>query len=785
LYTNQALAESEFSISSHDYEKTDNFGGMFLPSNEISIGINETKQISFKINPLKDFKEVNIAIIPFNELQHISGITTWTGTVNEGNEIKLTFELGVDINIDSFVVASVKSPNGEESIYYLHIIPPTEQEILYEPRKMQIIEPSQSNVFSSPSSVPRAAGGFITVQGTFLYNSLNPDTLQFEFKPMREVEVTLYDEEPLNQFTVVATGKTDDNGFISFFVSNDDGLFQDGLDVLLGIKAENVAARVIDPNSGPYESFTSIVSNVPDGGVVNYGTASPSSDQTNFAHLAADMALEERRWIADKVGFTRSQIDIEFPHSDTSPLFTWNQGGSFNEIHLPAQNIRAWDEFTMFHEYGHAVMYSAYGTSPPLGSGPGGGTAHFIYDESSFEFAMNEGWAEFMQAAVKNRPDKLAGVNIDTPYCILQGGCFGDIETNDFYNWFGSGDFDGDIVEGSIASIFWDILDFGSGDDDNISFGSETISFSRIWTVISLDNPTSINQFYTGFTSRFGLTTNLCNIYWNYGINKDTSLPSNPSSPTFSHSTGVWSSDNTVEVIWAGASDDCSGVQGYSRDFTTNQFTIPQETLELTGIFSTSQPLTSDPNWWFHLRTVDNAGKWSSGTLHVGPFFIDVTSPIVTITSPTDGDNVGDSFSVTWTGTDNHSGINHYEISLDSQPFVNKGTATSHSFSGISTGPHTVTVKAVDNVGNFQTDSINLENIPVPCSLPPPSGNWVIQSSCELQSSATVNMGDVIVKFDSVLTILSGVTLDIDFTQFNITIESGSGVLIKSGGKIT
>jgi len=43
----------------------------------------------------------------------------------------------------------------------------------------------------------------------------------------------------------------------------------------------------------------------------------------------------------------------------------------------------------------------------------------------------------------------------------------------------------------------------------------------------------------------------------------------------------------------------------------------------------------------------------------------------------------------------------------------------------------------------------------------------------------------VIIQNISVMTIQNGVTLDFDFSQFNITVESGSGVLIKAGGKIT
>jgi len=82
-----------------------------------------------------------------------------------------------------------------------------------------------------------------------------------------------------------------------------------------------------------------------------------------------------------------------------------------------------------------------------------------------------------------------------------------------------------------------------------------------------------------------------------------------------------------------------------------------------------------------------------------------------------------------------------------------------------------------NNLGNFIGN-------PVRNNVPPSSGGWIISVNCTLGLSAT-SAGDVLVRQNSVLTIPAGLTLDIDFTQFNLTVESGSGVLIESGGKIT
>lgn len=68
--------------------------------------------------------------------------------------------------------------------------------------------------------------------------------------------------------------------------------------------------------------------------------------------------------------------------------------------------------------------------------------------------------------------------------------------------------------------------------------------------------------------------------------------------------------------------------------------------------------------------------------------------------------------------------------------------------------------------------------------IPPISGDWTITSTCTLGSNVNPP-GNVFVTNNSVLTIPNGMTLGIDFASKKLSISSGSGVLIKPGGKIT
>ncbi len=103
-------------------------------------------------------------------------------------------------------------------------------------------------------------------------------------------------------------------------------------------------------------------------------------------------------------------------------------------------------------------------------------------------------------------------------------------------------------------------------------------------------------------------------------------------------------------------------------------------------------------------------------------------------------------------------------------------------------GTYSIYYNSVDASGNSATQVVRTVNvieatIPTLCA-PPDSGDWIITDSCTVNTNATATR-NVIVQNDSILSIPSGITLNIDFAAFNLTVQSGSGVLIKSGGTIT
>lgn len=103
----------------------------------------------------------------------------------------------------------------------------------------------------------------------------------------------------------------------------------------------------------------------------------------------------------------------------------------------------------------------------------------------------------------------------------------------------------------------------------------------------------------------------------------DGTPPENATATSTSHQPFVPSSDNTIDVALSGASDLESGVAGFSYAFDQTPPVQPDEVVDAGWQTQavTSPPL-ADGEWWFHLRTVNQAGVWS-GHNAIGPFQID------------------------------------------------------------------------------------------------------------------------------------------------------------------
>ncbi len=197
----------------------------------------------------------------------------------------------------------------------------------------------------------------------------------------------------------------------------------------------------------------------------------------------------------------------------------------------------------------------------------------------------------------------------------------------------------------------------------------------------------------------------------------DGTAPVNPTVFSTSHTVSVWSTDTTVDLDISGATDNLSGVDGFSIVWDTNATTTPDTTKDIEeGTTSvTSSSLAAGDSHYFHLRTVDNAGNWSAA-VHVGPFFIDGEAPAAPgLTSPADGalvaasglvlnwGDVADSFNnpVTYYYQSSFSNAVGANNALSSPIYTSGAMSASEiNASGSANGTYYWQVRACDALGN-------------------------------------------------------------------------------------
>ncbi|RLG58197.1 MAG: hypothetical protein DRN95_04725, partial [Candidatus Hydrothermarchaeota archaeon] len=484
-------------------KQDDPFKGSFVGSQ--TPYLNQVSQITFSVTPEEDMSNSTIKFFLPPDVELVEGDLEWHGDLKEDQQLSLDLLINVtekvEQNIKAEALAYIDGIRIVRSYYFpISTMDEAAPSLITEPKETLIMQTMAKSISlgSQPSSVSSnlESLGYITVIGKFYY--VNEDG---GYSPMRHVYTELWDSEA-GPDEYLGYDYTDDDGNFYYYVNNDDGWLQDGRDVYVKAWAYSNATKTTTDGDAQYVVVTSIKSDVPDG-TVDFGSMYPTS--YSEAWQAVDAAWSEYIWINRQVGWTRSRVHIKWP-SGTWPTYSWTYNTGTGEItgqwmKLPDKSTAGWDHVTVHHEYGHAVMIEAYGTNhynlPSSGSYP----SHWVYMESDEGFATIEGWAEFMQCVVDNDPNNLQGWGQN-------------IETNDWYNKQDSGDFDGDIIEGSFASILWDIFD--PANDDGLNMG-----FDEIWTIMLNDRPGSIHDVWDGWFDRnYGHAQDMGQIYWNYGVNK-------------------------------------------------------------------------------------------------------------------------------------------------------------------------------------------------------------------------------------------------------------------------
>jgi len=218
----------------------------------------------------------------------------------------------------------------------------------------------------------------------------------------------------------------------------------------------------------------------------------------------------------------------------------------------------------------------------------------------------------------------------------------------------------------------------------------ENPSTAKAWTLTSGDGQKTV--YYQVKDNAGLISTTLSDT-----ITLDTKPPSG--SVTMAGDSAYANTTSLTLTLLAG--DATSGVarMRFSHD---NSAWTPWEAYSASKTWTLT---TGDDQKTVYVQYIDAAGLISES--YSDTIILDTTAPTITITSPGLGYEIKSStVRVTWTCSDVTSGTSYCEIKIDDDSWINVGTDTVHTFTGVNDGTHTVNVKVYDKAGWSSIDSV-------------------------------------------------------------------------------
>ena len=172
-----------------------------------------------------------------------------------------------------------------------------------------------------------------------------------------------------------------------------------------------------------------------------------------------------------------------------------------------------------------------------------------------------------------------------------------------------------------------------------------------------------------------------------------------PTKPTITNSSnGNWTANNVTVTVTS--TDAGSGIDRYewyeNREWTTRDLSTENGVGTIT--------FTADRNTTIQFRAIDKAGNVSE--IATTPVKIDTKTPTVTLSTTTTTTN-----SITVIANASAaSGISKYEYSIDGGSYVT-GSGNTYTFTNVTSGNHTLSVRVTSGVGKTATTSITKSTV--------------------------------------------------------------------------
>jgi hypothetical protein len=320
--------------------------------------------------------------------------------------------------------------------------------------------------------------------------------------PVRGATVQLAERVVRGGFTVedireVVTSATDGTyAFADVPALNADGSIRN---YRVNVVMRHNAFNIVDSRGAIYKRTTAWTPAVPGSAFELNVEWDIASGRSNVGHILNTL-LDARDFFKRTVGFERDFIEVEYPSLNGATYYSVNARNGFvsDELIRIATSESGYRP-AILHEFGHSIMTGAYGgrfDAIPFGEPQEGG--HFLHTVSDAQFAISEGWAEFCEALVDDSALNVRAYrNANLP----------NIETNDWWTGAvegGGKNRSGEIVEGAVASILWDLSDGPQSRDTEPAKDDDAVSneFARVWDIFVSKRPKTVVTFRDEWVSR-------------------------------------------------------------------------------------------------------------------------------------------------------------------------------------------------------------------------------------------------------------------------------------------
>jgi hypothetical protein len=398
----------------------------------------------------------------------------------------------------------------------------------------------------APPESARAMGA-LSIQGQVTYYD---DNLTRPI-PIKRVMIQLF-EVNQNGSDLLGTTYTNIDGFYVFDGTNAPKLGDGNTrDLQPKLVFDNDVIKIInDANNEIYTFDMPLIRNASVGSIVSDYFLNESNQQRAIGHIFNN-AVTAYDFLQEKVNWKRNKLSLTWPYQSEGAsygyVFSTSTGKLISEtIYIPIK--KQWDRTSFFHEYGHSAMMALYGYNVRNFPSSNYEGSHSVNTVSDSDFAMSEGWAGFFEALVDdNAFNYIQYSNANKP----------NIEYNSWWKGKDGNNTNGEIVEGAVASIFWDIIDTAQSIDEVPNVDDDNINgmIVELWDLMAKNRPLSITKLWDHWqNNNYGQVESLYTIFTNNGIKVNIKPPNRP--PIADSKTVETNEDTSLSIKLTGSDPD-------------------------------------------------------------------------------------------------------------------------------------------------------------------------------------------------------------------------------------